>query len=174
MGRELDPAWGPFLFDTSAENWLVRHAANAHVTDWLTTYLARHEIQVSAITVLERVRGYSRLGRDRERDAYLRTLGHVWPVDVGAALAAAEALSLIPEPPSPPKRTHRFVETRSSRVSRWRFDVMIAATALVGNMPLVHDNAVDFEAIRSAVETSPERFPGCGPLNLIRIARVLA
>lgn len=174
MGRELDPAWGPFLFDTSAESWLERHSANATVADWLTAYLVRHEIQVSAITVLERVRGYSRLGRDRERDAYLRTLGRVWPVDVGAAVAAAEVLSLTPEPPSPPKRTHRLVETRASRVSRWRFDVMIAATALVSGMPLVHDNAVDFETVRSVIETSPKRFPGCGPLTLIRIARVLA
>lgn len=32
------------------------------------------------------------------------------------------------------------------------FDVMVAVTALVLRMPLVHDNAVDFEAVRAAIE----------------------
>jgi len=45
---------------------------------------------------------------------------------------------------------------------------MIAATALVTRLALVHNNAGDFEAIRSAVERSPERFPNLGPLELIR------
>jgi predicted aconitase with swiveling domain len=45
---------------------------------------------------------------------------------------------------------------------------MIAATALVAGIPLVHNNASDFEPIRSAIEMSPERFPGLGPLELIR------
>jgi hypothetical protein len=47
---------------------------------------------------------------------------------------------------------------------------MIAATALVARMPLIHNNAADFEAVRSAIERSPERFPGLGPLGLIRCA----
>jgi len=45
---------------------------------------------------------------------------------------------------------------------------MIAATALVAGMPLVHNNAADFESIRSAIERSPERFPAPGSLELIR------
>jgi hypothetical protein len=45
---------------------------------------------------------------------------------------------------------------------------MIAATALVTEMPLIHNNAGDFEPIRSAIELSPKRFPGLGPLELIR------
>ena len=118
-------------------------------------------------------RSYARLGRRSERDAYLRTLGRVWPVDTGVALAAAEALALVPEPPSAPKRTHRMTESRAGRVSRWRFDAMIACTALVTGLPLVHNNAADFEAVRSAIELSPDRFPGMGSLSLIRIGRLL-
>jgi hypothetical protein len=94
-------------------------------------------------------------------------------VDTGVALAAAEVLALVPEPPSPGKRTHHLVESRAGRMSRWRFDAMIACTALVTGLPLVHNNAADFEAVRSAIEVSPERFPGLGPLSLIRIGRVL-
>ena len=45
---------------------------------------------------------------------------------------------------------------------------MIAATALVTGMTLIHNNAYDFEAIRSGIETNPERFSCLGPLNLIR------
>jgi predicted nucleic acid-binding protein len=57
-------------------------------------------------------------------------------------------------------------ESRQERLARWRFDGMIAATALVARMPLFHNNAADFEAIRSAIE----RFPNLGPLELIRCA----
>ena len=173
MLSDLDPAWGPFLFDTSAESWLERHSAESRVGDWLARYLTRHEMHLSAITLLERVRGYARLGRVIERDAYLRNLGRVWPVDASVAVAAAEILALIPEPPSPAKRTHRLRESRAGRVSRWRFDTMIAATALVNGMPLLHDNAGDFEAVRGVVEREPRRFPGMGPLGLIRVGRVL-
>ena len=131
-------------------------------------------MQLSAITVLERVRGYARLGRRSERAAYLSTLGRVWPVDTGVALATAEVLALVPEAPSPGKRTHRMVESRAGRMSRWwRFDVMIACTALVTGLPLVHNNAADFEAVRTAIELSPDRFPGLGSLSLIRVGRVL-
>jgi hypothetical protein len=45
---------------------------------------------------------------------------------------------------------------------------MIAATALVVAIPLIHNNAADFEAIRSAIERTPAHFPGLGPLELIR------
>jgi hypothetical protein len=46
---------------------------------------------------------------------------------------------------------------------------MIAATALVAGMRLVHNNAADFEPIRMSIERAPERFPGLRPLDLIRI-----
>jgi hypothetical protein len=45
---------------------------------------------------------------------------------------------------------------------------MIAATALVAGIRLIHNNAADFEAIRTSIERAPERFPGLGPLDLIR------
>jgi hypothetical protein len=62
------------------------------------------------------------------------------------------------------------VESRSDRLSRWRFDATIAATALVARAPLIHNNPEDFETIRSAIERSPGRFPGLGPLELLRCA----
>jgi hypothetical protein len=33
---------------------------------------------------------------------------------------------------------------------------------------LIHNNAAEFEPIRSAIERSPGRFPKLGPLNLVR------
>jgi hypothetical protein len=50
---------------------------------------------------------------------------------------------------------------------------MIAATALATDMLLIHNNAADFEAIRSAIEQDPVRFPGLGPLKLIRCSSVV-
>ena len=80
----VDPTSGPFLFGTSAESWLAR-TEHPQVLDWLRGYLAHHQINVSAATVLERVRGYSLLWRrtstDRQahietaRIAYLENLG---------------------------------------------------------------------------------------------------
>ena len=173
----VNPASGPFIFDTSAESWLGRNGT-PEVTQWLQTYLGLHRMSVSAVTVIERIRGYSLLWRraavesqDRieiARIAYLDQLGVVLPVDSAVAVVAGEIMSLIPEPPTPPRRTHRMAESREDRLSRWRFDSTIAATALVAAMPLIHNNAADFEAIRSAIETSPQRFPKLGPLQLIR------
>ncbi len=51
---------------------------------------------------------------------------------------------------------------------------MIAATAVVRGLTLVHDNASDFEAIRSTIERSPHRFPSLGTLELFRITRILS
>jgi predicted nucleic acid-binding protein len=173
----VDPAAGPFLFDTSAEGWLVRNAS-PDVVRWLYAYLGLHQISVSAVTVMERIRGYSMLWRRSAQDArrrieaarvaYLSQLGNVLPVDSAVAVVAGEIIALIPEPPTPPRRSHRLAESRQERLARWRFDGVIAATALVAGIPLVHNNAGDFEAIRSAIELAPERFPGLGPLNLIR------
>lgn len=173
----IDPASGPFLFDTSAESWLAR-TNHGEVLSWMRAYLSRHQVQVSAITVLERVRGYSLLWRrareERRQDieaarvAYLNVLGPVWPLDGAIAVVAGEIMALLPDPPTPPRRSHRLAESRQERLTRWRYDQLIAATALVARMPLIHNNAGDFEAVRSAIERSPERFPGLGPLEPIR------
>jgi predicted nucleic acid-binding protein len=178
----LEPAAGPFLFDTSAESWF-RQTPEIVYQEWLRQYLLRHPLNVSAITVAERIRGYSRVWQnaaedrraeiDRRRLDYLQSIGRVWPLDMRAAITAGEIMALLPNAPTPPKRTHQLAESRADRVARWRFDCMIAATALIAGLPLIHNNAADFEAIRSAVEISPGRFPKIGPLQLVRCVSVV-
>jgi len=146
----------------------------------MRVYLSHHSIHISAITVLERVRGYSSVWRrsvgqkrnivERARTEYLGALGRVWPLDGAVAIVGGEIMAMLPHPPTPPRRAHRLTESRQERLARWRFDGMIAATALVARMPLIHNNAADFEAVRSAIERSPGRFPGLGPLELVRCA----
>ena len=102
------------------------------------------------------------------RIAYLSELGRVWPLDVAIGIVAGEIMALLPHPPTPPRRAHKLTESRQERLVRWRFDGMIAATALVAGMTLIHNNPADFESIRSAIERSPDRFPKLGPLWLIR------
>ena len=175
----LDPAGGPFLFDTSAESWLAR-TQEGWARDWLKAYLSRHPVHLSVVTVLERVRGYSmlwlRAAAERRapieaaRIAYISELGRVWPMDEAVAVVAAEIMALLPNPPTPPRRSHQFAEPRQDRLARWRFDQIIAATALVARLPLIHNNAADFESIRSSIERLPERFPKLGPLELVRCA----
>jgi predicted nucleic acid-binding protein len=177
----IDPDSGPFLFDTSAEGWLARNPS-PEIARWLHAYLGFHQLSVSAVTVTERIRGYSLLWHraapaarpriEAARIAYLSLLDNVIPIDSAVAVVAGEIMALLPEPPTPPRRSHRLAESRQERLARWRFDGLIAATALVAAFPLVHNNAVDFEAIRSAIERAPERFPRLGPLELISCARL--
>jgi len=178
----VHPAFGPFLFDTGAESWLAR-AEHPSVRSWMREYLSRHQVHISAVTVVERVRGYSLLWRrvpedqreriETARIAYLSEFGLVWPLDGAVAVVAGEIMSLVPDPPTPPRRSHHLAESRQERLARWRFDGMIAATALIARMPLIHNNAADFESIRSAIERSPNRFPNLGPLALIRCASLV-
>jgi predicted nucleic acid-binding protein len=175
----IDPASGPFLFDTSAESWLEQ-PGDSEFSRWVRAYLSHHSIHISAITVLERVRGYSSVwqrssGQKRHivesaQADYLSALGHVWPLDGAVAIVGGEIMAMLPHPPTPPRRAHRLTESRQERLARWRFDCTIAATALVARMPLIHNNAADFETVRSAIERSPARFPRLGPLELIRCA----
>src|SRR5580658_7737721 len=98
----VDPASGPFLFDTSAESWLGR-AGRSEEHDWMRAYLSRYEIHISAVTVMERVRGYSLLWRrsgegrreriEMARIAYLERLARVWPLDAAAAVVAGEIMA---------------------------------------------------------------------------------
>jgi len=85
---------------------------------------------------------------------------------------SAASASTLPQPPSSSKRSHRVAESRQERLVRWRCDILIAATALVAALPLIHHNPQDFETIRMAIETSPERFPSLGPLNLVSVLRL--
>lgn len=172
---------GPCLFDTSAESWFARAEA-PEVQQWLAGYMERHPVYVSAITVIERLNGYNlairqappeRVAALRHRRAtYVGEPERVLPVDVAVSYASAELLAMVPDPPSPPKRSHKAVESRADRLARWRFDVLIASTALVNRMPLLHNNPEDFEALRSAIEIRPERLGGLGPLSLYRCIRI--
>ena len=171
------PASGPFLFDTSAESWLAR-SPDSMVRGWFREYLSIHQVHVSAVTVIERIRGYALLSRHAQeqrreaietaRIAYLSELGRVWPLDAAVGVVAGEIMALLPNPPTPPRRSHQFAESRQERLARWRFDGMIAATALVARMTLIHNNPADLESIRGAIERSAERFPKLGPLGLVR------
>lgn len=177
----IHPGWGPFLFDTSAESWLAR-IGEPGAARWWREYLQRNPVHVSSITIFERVRGYATLWRTADvarrpaieaaRVAYFNAVRRVWPVDASTAVIAGEIAALVPDPPTPPKRSHRLAESRSERLARWRFDGMIAATALVTGMTLIHNNPRDFETIRSSIETAPERFSHVGSLNLIRCAAI--
>jgi predicted nucleic acid-binding protein len=173
----LAPASGPFLFDTRAESLLAK-SHDSVLREWFRKYLSLYPVHVSSITVIERIRGYAAVARrsavrrqgavEAARTAYLSHLGYVWPVDAAVGVVAAEIMALLPQPPLAPRRTHKLAESRQERLARWRFDCIIAATALVAAMVLIHNNPADFESIRGAIERSPERFPKLGPLDLVR------
>ena len=173
-----DPGSGPFLFDSGAERWLARQH-DPEAAKWFHDYLSRHAVNISAVTVMERIRGYAllwhetqpdlRMGVEVARIEYLTLLGTVWPIDTRIAVVAAEIMALIPYPPPITTPTPRLAsESPHERMARWRVNIIIAATALVAGLTLIHNNADDFETIRSAIERSPQRFPKLGPLDLIR------
>lgn len=173
----LEAGSGPFLFDTSAESWFAR-TTDPQAKQWMTSYMERHLVYVPAVTVLERLRGYGTAIRRADaigaarlkayRASYALDPERVLPLDLAVAAASAEILAMIPDPPSPPKRTHRAAESRADRLARWRFDAIVAATALVNRLPLMHDNPEDFEAILAALESSRVRLSGLGTLELVR------
>lgn len=181
----IEPDAGPYLFDTSAQSYLTVARAPAE-SEWLTRYSAIFPVHFSAVTVVERMRGYAlaELQADPLRrsafqsfiQAYLSSLTatKVLPFGLNEAIIAAELMAILPNAPSPSRQAHRLAESRQQRLARWRFDIMIAATALVHNLPLIHNNPQDFEPLRAVIELLPERFPGVGPLNLISVKRLAA
>ena len=176
---------GPYLFDTSAQSYLTVARAPAE-SEWLARYSAIFPVYVSAVTVVERMRGYAiaelqaaplrRSAFQSFIQAYLSSLNatKVLPFGLNEAIVTAELMALLPNAPSPSRQAHRFAESRQQRLARWRFDIMVAATALVHNLPLIHNNPQDFESLRAVIELLPERFPGVGPLNLISVKRLAA
>ena len=177
---------GPAVFDTSAQSYFARYADQA-ARDWLSAYSLEFRIHLCPLTVVERMRGYWMLlrsmipGKERATEQamveYLRHLRNkceVLSFDIECAVVSGELMALLPTAPSPPRRGHRMAESRQDRLSRWRFDIMIAATALVHGLPLIHNNPQDFEPLRGLIERMPERFPGVGPLNLISVKRLAA
>ena len=72
--------------------------------------------------ITERIRGYSMLWRrcgagargriEGARVAYLSQRGNVLPVDSAVAVVAGEIIALIPEAPTPPRRSRRLAESR--------------------------------------------------------------
>lgn len=175
----IHPAWGPFLFDTSAESRLDQ-PGDVLFSRWIRQYLSVHEIYISSATLIERIRGYGLLWNQSEgihrrhvesiRRAYLAKPVRVVPIDSVVAVVAGEIMAALRDPPTPPRRAHRMAESRNDRLSRWRFDAIIAATALVARMPLLHNNPAGFEPIRDVIERFADRFPDLGPLQLIRYA----
>jgi len=95
---------------------------------WFRQYLATHQVHFSAVTVVERIRGYALLflqaeGTRKEqiegaRIAYISELGRVWPLDGGVGVVAGEIMAMLPHPPTPPRRAHQFVESRQERLVR--------------------------------------------------------
>jgi predicted nucleic acid-binding protein len=182
-----DPQSEPFIFDTSALSHLAQ-TQDAAEEEWREAYSSVFPVHVSVITVLERVRGY-RLAEERADSArreviarrtaeYLRSLQSAGTIVLDfttrAAAFSAQLMALLPSPPSPPQHSHSARESRQDRLSRWRFDIMIASTALVHRLPLIHNNPQDFEPLHALIERMPERFPGVGPLNLISVKRLAA
>jgi predicted nucleic acid-binding protein len=173
------------MFDTSAQSYFARHPDES-ARKWLTAYLLQFRLHLCPLTVVERMRGYWTLllrsmpANQEVQQAMAEYLIHlrddcnVLPFDTGCAIISAELMALHSSPPSPPRRSHRAQESRQDCLSRWRFDIMIAATALVHNLPLIQNNPQDFESLRAVIERVPERFPGVGPLNLISVKRLAA
>ena len=181
------PSVWSVVFDTSAESYLSPAQSHAEA-EWLLRYAALFPIYVVVSSVVERARGFF-LARDRsapprrvELERYLMECARsiravpsrVLDLTGDIGFLSAQFMSMLPAPPSPPRHSLRGTESRQDRRSRWRFDIMIAATALVHDLPLIHNNPQDFEPLRGLIETVPERFPGVGPLNLISVKRLAA
>src|SRR6266852_4255741 len=118
-----DPAGGPFLFDTSADSYFDKTPRQAD-RDWLQVYVILWPLQVSVITVIERLRRYALLIErtdlsrrslaEAARNVYIEDLREgaiiAGPLAGGASRIAAELLVRGPNPPGPPRQSHRFTD----------------------------------------------------------------
>jgi hypothetical protein len=50
------------------------------------------------------------------RIAYPSAMGRVWPLDGAIAVVAAEIVAMLPDPPTPPRRSHRLTESHHKSV----------------------------------------------------------
>jgi len=121
----------------------------------------RFDATIDAIPLhMRKAPGRRRTRHDHRRSENRRTTLTLPSFLQRAKRLTAELMALCPTPPSPPRRSHPRVESRQERLSRWRFDILIAATAMVTGFPLIHHNPQDFENLRGIIERFPERFPG--------------
>ena len=87
----IDPASGPFVFDTSADSYLSRTVSPPEDL-WLHRYFARFPMLVSAVTAVERLRGFALLCQQMEQ--------------AGRARAAAGSA----QPARPPTRVEKALD----------------------------------------------------------------
>jgi hypothetical protein len=55
---------------------------------------------------------------DTSAESWLARVGYLG----ASAVVAAELMAAVPDPPTPPRRSHKLAESRQQRLSRWRVD----------------------------------------------------
>ena len=124
------------LLDTDMLSEILKKR-DANVVTRATTYLAEHgRLTLSAITVLEIVRGYRRVGREAQVDAFER------------ALADCDVLAFDDHAGRLAGRIHADLETRGRPIGMP--DVMIGALAIQHQLVLATGNTAHFQAIIDA------------------------
>jgi hypothetical protein len=180
----MNPTAGPFLFEAEALGYLAR-TTDKTAARWFRRYTDLFPVCVSAATVMVQTRGYALLAERTEPDRfaaiaeaqsrYLDLIAspaiRVLPVGMAEAMVAAQIAVLVPFSPNPPRRSGAAAESRPNRLARWRGQILVAATALANNMPLVHASLQDFDAIRGLVERFPQRFPGVTPQPFVFVGQ---
>jgi len=180
--KMVDPASGPFLFDTQRRKLAVR-SRDAAVRRWLRALPGAAPVHVSSITVLERIRGLrsSVAGRDAGKtgshrigqgSAYLvnSVASGRWTPHRGGRGRDHGTGSRAAEPAAPDPSACRVQDRNACPLALGR---IIAATALVAGMLLIHNNPADSRPSAEPIERSPGRFPGLGPLKLVGCGRLV-
>lgn len=124
------------LLDTDILSEILKKR-DANVVTRATTYVAEHgRLTLSAITVLEIVRGYRRVGRHAQVDAFER------------ALADCEVLAFDDHAGRLAGRIYADLEARGRPIGMP--DVMIGALAVQHELTLATRNTTHFQAITDA------------------------